>query len=67
VVHERLQTDVVGEDGLRRLTDTAVRARRVRCRRVELGKQETGLRTASVTDDETGQREAVLNEFLGDG
>jgi len=67
VIHERLQTNIVGEDGLCRLTDTAVRARRVRCRRIELGEQETGLRTAGVTDDETGQREAVLDEFLGDG
>lgn len=65
VVHERLQTDIIGEDGLCSLLHTTIACRaRVRRRGVELGEQETGLRTAGVADDETGQWEAVLDEFL---
>lgn len=64
MVHESLQTDIIREDGLCRLTDTAIGAGRVRGRRVELGQQETSLRATGVADDESGQREAVLDEFL---
>jgi hypothetical protein len=64
VVHECLQADVVGENRLSILCDAAVAAGSVRCAGVELGEQETGLRSTGVADDETGQREAVLDEFL---
>ena len=64
VIHEGLQADVVGEDRLSGLSDAAVAAARVRCAGVELGEEETGLRAASVADDESGQGEAVLDEVL---
>ena len=62
MIHESLQADVVGEDGLGRLGHAAIaRGRRVRRGRVELGEQETGLGAAGVADDEAGEREAVLD------
>lgn len=64
MIHESLQADVVGENGLGGLGNAAVAARRVRSAGVELGEQETGLRAAGVTDDETGQGETVLDEIL---
>lgn len=64
VVHKGLQADVVGENGLCGLADAAVCARRVRGRGVELGEEETCLRTTGVADNETRQREAILDEFL---
>ena len=64
MVHKGLQADIVCEDGLRSLADAAVARRGVRGGRVELGEQETGLGTACVADDETGEWEAVLDEFL---
>ena len=36
-------------------------------RRVQLGEQETRLRATGVANDESGQREAVLDEVLGIG
>jgi hypothetical protein len=64
MIHKSLQADIVGEDGLGGLTDTAVARGRVRGRGVEFGEEETGLRATGVTDDESGQGEAVLDEFL---
>lgn len=62
MIHERLQADVVGEDGLGRLGHAAIaRGRRVRRGRVELGEQETGLGAACVADDEAWEGEAVLD------
>jgi hypothetical protein len=64
VVHERLQTDVIREDGLCRLTHASV-ARRGMCRgRVQFREQETSLRAAGITDNESREREAVLDEIL---
>jgi hypothetical protein len=64
VVHESLQADIVGENRLSSLSNAAVVARSVRCAGVELGEQETSLRSAGVADDESGKREAVLDEVL---
>ena len=65
MVHEGLQTDIVGENGLSCLRNASVAAGCVRCRGIELAEQETRLRTAGVTDDESRQWESVLNELLG--
>lgn len=64
MIHKRLQADVVSENRLRRLADTSVARGSVRRRWVELGEQETGLGAAGIADDESRQREAVLDEFL---
>lgn len=64
MIHKSLQTNIVREDRLGRLTDTTVAASRMRSGRVELREQETGLGPAGIADDEAGQREAVLDEFL---
>lgn len=64
MVHERLQTDIIREDSLRRLAHTAVALRCVRCRGVKLAEQETGLRASGVANNETRQREAVLDKVL---
>ena len=65
MIHKGLQRHVVREDGLRCLgTDAAIGTRSVRRRRVQLGQQETGLRTTGVTNNEPGQRETVRNEVL---
>lgn len=64
MVHESLQADIVREDCLRGLGYSSVARRGVRRRRVELRKEETSLGTACVTNDETRQREAILNEIL---
>lgn len=64
MLHERLQRDVIGEDGLRALTYTAVATSRVRGAGVEFAKQEAGLRATSVTDNEARKWEAILDEFL---
>ena len=64
MIHKSLQADVVGENRLSRLADTSVARRGVRRRRVELGEQKTGLGATGITDDESRQREAVLDEFL---
>jgi len=65
MIHESLQTDIVGENRLRRLRHPAAvpAARRTRVRRtgVQLGEQETRLRAARVADDEAGEGEAVLD------
>ena len=53
MVHEGLQTDIVGENGLSCLRNASVAASCVRCRGIELAEQETRLRTAGVTDDES--------------
>ena len=65
MVHECLQTDVVGEDGLCGLRDTTVGSSSVCCRRVELAEQETGLRATSIAHNETGKWETILDELLG--
>lgn len=65
VVHECLERHVVSEDGLRGGTATVATCG-VGGRRVQLGQQETGLRTTGITDDETGQRETVGNKVLYD-
>lgn len=64
MIHKSLQTDIVGENRLRGLRDTAITTGCVRSTWVELGEQETGLRTTGVTHDEAGQRETVLDEVL---
>lgn len=64
MVHESLQTDVVGEDGLS-CRSTAIAAGLMCGRGVELAEQETSLRTAGITDDESRQWETILDEFLG--
>lgn len=65
MVHERLQAHIIRENCLRRLRNATVSTGRgVRGRWVELGEQETGLGAVGVADDEAGEREAVLNEFL---
>ena len=64
MIHKRLQADIIRKDGLSSLADSAVRARRVCRRGVELGKQETGLRAAGITNDESREGEAVLDELL---
>ena len=65
MIHECLQTNVIREDGLRRLAHTTVALCRMRCRWVELAEQETRLRASSIANNETRQREAVLDEILG--
>ena len=65
MIHKRLQANIVGKDRLCRLAHTTIALCSMRCRRIELGQQETRLRTTSVTDNETRQREAVLDEILG--
>ena len=64
MIHKSLQADVVSENRLCRLADTSVARRGVRRRWVEFGEQETSLGAASIADDESWQREAVLDEFL---
>jgi len=66
VIHKRLQADIVCEDRLRTLTDTAVRARGVSGTGVEFAKQETSLGATCVANDEAWEREAILNEVLRD-
>ena len=64
MIHKGLQTDIIREDGLSRLTDATVAGRRVSGRRVEFGQQEPSLGAAGVADDETGEGKAVLDEVL---
>ena len=66
MIHKRLQTNIIRENRLRALTHTTIPTRTTRMRRrwIELGEQETGLRSASVADNETGKRETVLDEVL---
>jgi hypothetical protein len=66
MIHECLKTDVVREDRLCALAYSTVptSTARVGGGRIELRQQETSLRTTGVTDNETGKREAVLDEFL---
>ena len=65
MVHKRLQADIVREYRLRSLRNTAIRAR-LMCRTgVKLRQQETRLRTARITNNESGQWESVLDEVLG--
>lgn len=61
-----MQGHVISEDRLGGLAYAAVAAGRagVGGGRVEFGEEEPGLRAAGVTDDETGQRKAVLDEIL---
>jgi hypothetical protein len=65
VIHKGLQRDIVGEDSLRGLRNTTVRASGVCGRWVELGEEETGLGAAGITDNESGKRETVLDQALG--
>ena len=64
MIHESLQADIVGENRLSSLCNATIAAGGVCCAGVELGEQETGLRSASVADNETGKRETVLDEVL---
>ena len=64
VVHECLQADIVGENRLSSLRDATVAAGSVCCAGVELGEQETSLRSTGIANDETGKREAVLDKVL---
>lgn len=64
MIHESLQTDVVGENRLGRLRDPAVAAAGMRGARIEFGEQEARLRAAGVADDKTREGEAVLDEVL---
>ena len=50
---ERLQGDVVREDGLRRLSGTSIGAAGVRGRGVQLGEKKTRLRSPGIADDES--------------
>lgn len=63
MIHERLQRDIISEDSLRRYAST-VTSCRMCSRGVQLGQEETRLRSAGVTDDETRQWEAVSDQFL---
>lgn len=63
VIHECLQRNIIGEDGLRR-HPTAISTSGVCSRWVQLRQKETGLRTASIADNETGQRESIGDKFL---
>lgn len=64
MIHERLQADIISKDSLRSLRDATIGARRVRRRGIKLREQEAGLRTTGIADDETREREAVLDELL---
>lgn len=65
MVHEGLKRNVVSEDGLSSLsTNSAICSSGVGSRRVELGEQETCLRSASVTNNETWQGKSIGDEIL---
>lgn len=67
MLHKCLQGHIVCENGLCALRpDTTVGSgtRGMCCGRVELGEQETRLRATVVTDNETGEGEAVGDEIL---
>jgi hypothetical protein len=65
MIHKGLQRHVVREDGLRCLgADAAISTSSVRRRRVQLGQQETSLRSTGITNNEPGQGETVRNEIL---
>lgn len=63
MVHERLQRDIISEDSLRRHAST-VTSCRMCSRGVQLGQEETRLRSAGVTNDETRQWETISDQFL---
>lgn len=64
MIHKRLQTDIIRENRLRRLAHATIAASRVGSGWVQLGKQETGLGTAGIADDEAWKWEAILDQFL---
>jgi hypothetical protein len=66
MVHEGLQADIVGEDGLCGLRNTAIGTSGVCGRWIQFRQQETSLRTAGIANDKSRQWEAVLDEFLKD-
>lgn len=64
VLHEYLETDVVGEDCLAWCCGTIAASAGVCGTWVELGEQETCLRASLVTDDVSWDRETVLEQLL---
>ena len=64
MVHERLQGNIVGEDCLGRLRCAAVGACRMRGGRIQLRKEEAGLGTSCVANDESGEWKSILYKFL---
>ena len=64
MIHKRLQTNIVREDGLSGLAYTTIAAGRVGRRWVEFGEKEASLRSTRVADNEAWKGEAVLDEFL---
>jgi hypothetical protein len=64
VLHEDLQADIVGEDS--RAGSSSVIAAHVRCRGIQLGEQETGLRASSVANNISRNGESVGDQFLKD-
>ena len=66
MLHEYLQTDIVREDGLSASCRCiAVHAsRHVCCRGIELGEEETSLRSTLIADDVTRDGEALRKEIL---
>jgi hypothetical protein len=65
MIHECLQGDIISENCLGRLsTNATISTRGMRRRRIELRQQETCLRTASIANNKTRQRETISYEFL---
>lgn len=68
MVHKRLEGHVIGEDSLGGCgAHSSIRAGSMRCGGVQLREKETSLGTASVTHDESWERESIRNEILLDG
>lgn len=64
MVHERLQGNIVGEDSLGRLRCAAVGACCVRGGWIQLRKEEAGLGTSCIANDESRKWKAILYKFL---
>lgn len=64
MLYKCLERHIIREDSLSSLRHTAVGAGSVSCGRVKLGKKETSLRSTCIANDESRERESVLNEFL---
>lgn len=64
MVHKALQRNIVCEYSLSSLCTSTVGVSRMRCRRVKLRKEESGLRPIGITYDESRERETILDQFL---
>jgi len=64
MIHESLQTNIIRKNRLRALTWAAISTRGMRRAGIQLAKQEACLRASGVADDETREREAILDEIL---